>query len=62
MALSARLLNSHDHNDIEVASQHYDKCVSDLIPLLENPDVSADGKVLSATVLLRMYEQVQYCT
>lgn len=59
-ALSAQLLHCQDYNDVEIAGRHYDNCVSDLIPLLEDPDVSADGKILSATVLLRMYEMLQY--
>lgn len=31
-----------------------------MIPLLEDPHLAVDGRVLSATVLLRMYEMLEY--
>ena len=61
MALSALQLNRLNGEDISIADSHYHKCLSEMIPILGQQDLAADGKVLAATVLLRMFEMLKDC-
>ena len=61
LAFSALQLQQHEDGYGRLAHWHYSKCVTDMIPVLESEDFAADGRILAATVILRMYEMLQHC-
>ena len=61
LAFSAQQLQRYDSRYTKIAELYYTKCVADMIPVLESEDLAADGRVLAATVILRMYEMLHYC-
>ena len=61
LAFSAQSLHRLHGDDVSIAELHYNRCVTDMIPILEYQDLAADGKILAATVILRMYEMLNYC-
>lgn len=61
LAFSAYQLRHKDAACEKASELYYSKCVADLIPVLEYADAAADGRVLAATVILRMYEMQYHC-
>lgn len=61
IALSARLCKSFQDYNIEISECHHQECLLNLIPVLGDQGLASDGKVLAATVILRMYEMLKSC-
>ncbi|KAK8154913.1 hypothetical protein BKA80DRAFT_140714 [Phyllosticta citrichinensis] len=57
-ALSARNLAYTHGYDPLVADQYYSACLDHLIPALSNEDAALDDSLLTATILLRMLEEM----
>ncbi|KAK8176230.1 hypothetical protein BC567DRAFT_179537 [Phyllosticta citribraziliensis] len=57
-ALSARHLAYTHGYDPLVADQYYSACLDHLIPALSNEDAALDDSLLTATILLRMLEEM----
>ncbi|KAK8230324.1 hypothetical protein HDK90DRAFT_417240 [Phyllosticta capitalensis] len=57
-ALSARHLAYTQGYDPLVADQYYSACLDHLIPALSNEDAALDDSLLTATILLRMLEEM----
>ena len=59
LAFSARQLSRLGQMDPVTADYYHHKCVKDMIPLLKDTEGVRDGKLLAATVILRMYEMLE---
>ena len=59
LAFSARQLGRLGQMDPMTADYFHHKCVKDMIPLLKDTNGVYDGKLLAATVILRMYEMLE---
>lgn len=59
LAFSARQLHRLTGYDPLVAEYYHGRAIKAMIPMLQDPLVAPEGKVLAATVLLRMYEMLE---
>ncbi|KAI9753811.1 MAG: hypothetical protein M4579_004992 [Chaenotheca gracillima] len=58
LAFSAQQLHRLGSCNAVLADFYYHECLTSMIPMLQDLEVATDGKLLAATVILRMYEML----